>query len=136
MGGYVAERCISKFDPDMLVGFSWGGGIVSWMIASRRWTGPALLLAPTLQKMRGIACIWPKLPSEDGSSEDAGVTLCHVIHANGDPFCPDSQVETFQRAGFKVHRYNDDHPLCGRETIEAITRSFQQLLETRRTGVS
>jgi hypothetical protein len=42
----VAEEAILSFRPDIVVGYSWGGGIMYYLIERGIWTGPCLLLAP------------------------------------------------------------------------------------------
>merc|ERR1712216_905899 len=102
-------------------GFSWGGGVLCWMIAEGTWAGPAVLLAPTVQKMRCVACFWPSLPRAAVEVQQA---RCHVFHANGDPFCPDAQLEMFTAAGFRVQRFNDSHMLDGHSALKAISESL------------
>lgn len=120
----VAEARILELRPDVVVGFSWGGGVLCWLLAERRWTGPAVLLAPTLHKVRGAACLsGPKLASpRDGAP-------VHVFHAKGDPFCPDEQVDEFRAADWEVHLHGDNHVLCSRRTVDEIASTLQRLLD-------
>ena len=39
-GVHLCSRAIHTFKPDVVVGFSWGGGIACWLLAECRWAGP------------------------------------------------------------------------------------------------
>lgn len=117
----IASDRIEQLNPDVLVGFSWGGGIACWLLAERRWTGPTVLLAPTLHKICAAAC---------ASVPSFSVQDCHVsvFHANGDPFCPDSQIDTFRGLGCEVQCFDDSHILCSRAALDRIGARLRQVL--------
>mmetsp|Transcript_107888 Transcript_107888/g.299932 ORF Transcript_107888/g.299932 Transcript_107888/m.299932 type:complete len:220 (-) Transcript_107888:22-681(-) len=123
-GMRITEQRIKEVQPDAIVAFSWGGGVACWLLASGRWSGPTLLLAPALSAMRSIACGGPRrLPEpHDGAP-------VHVFHAMHDAFCPDSQAHEFELAGCKVHRCNDDHILC--RSVREISQTLRQVLEAQ-----
>jgi len=52
----AAELCLKGGTVDLVVGFSWGGGVACWLLSERRWRGPTLLLAPTLEAMASGSC--------------------------------------------------------------------------------
>ena len=58
----AAERVIRGRGVDVVVGFSWGGGIGCFLLNERRWRGPTLLLAPTLSAMASAARLAPLSP--------------------------------------------------------------------------
>lgn len=119
----IACANMDSFGPDLLLGFSWGGGIASWLIAERKWTGPAILLAPTVRAVGRVACMRRARLSQAGDCSQV-----HVFHADGDPFCPDVQVQDFSDDGCEVHRCNDEHVLLQRGTVEQIAKCLQELL--------
>ncbi|CAE7336525.1 unnamed protein product [Symbiodinium sp. CCMP2456] len=54
-GLWTTSRAIRDFQPDVLLGFSWGGGVALWLLSQGRWKGPTLLLAPTVNAMSWAA---------------------------------------------------------------------------------
>eukprot|EP00927_Polykrikos_kofoidii_P079854 TRINITY_DN76690_c0_g1_i1.p1 TRINITY_DN76690_c0_g1~~TRINITY_DN76690_c0_g1_i1.p1 ORF type:complete len:307 (+),score=35.94 TRINITY_DN76690_c0_g1_i1:96-923(+) len=133
-GVRVARGLIRSWEPDVVVGFSWGGGVASWLLADGSWSGPLVLLAPTLEKMRSIACLpVPKLEPVSGSmaaaASSVGLALRHVFHADGDPFCPESQLKVYRNADFEIHHLRDNHVLCGRASLDGISECLHRLLD-------
>lgn len=120
---WVAAGALRSFEPDVLVGFSWGGGVACWLLAARRWAGPTVLLAPTVQAMARVQCA--ALPQLPGPGRAAPV---HVFHARHDGFCPEAQARELAAAGCEVHWCDDDHVLCSRTSVLAIGRCLRQLL--------
>ena len=55
-GLYVCGRAIRSHEPDVVLAFSWGGGVALWLLAEGLWRGPTLLLAPTVQAMARLGC--------------------------------------------------------------------------------
>ena len=51
----IAAAAISKHAIDVVVGYSWGGGVACFLLGEGRWSGASLLLAPTLHAMTGAA---------------------------------------------------------------------------------
>ncbi|TNE91521.1 MAG: hypothetical protein EP330_05040 [Deltaproteobacteria bacterium] len=47
----VAAEAASRSEADVLVGSSWGGAVAAELLASGRWTKPALLLAPAMGRV-------------------------------------------------------------------------------------
>lgn len=120
---WVASGAVRSFEPDVLIGFSWGGGVACWLLAARRWSGPTILLAPTVRAMACVQCSGlPKLP------RSPEISPVHVFHAEYDGFCPESQADELRAAGCEVYWCRDDHVLCGRSTVDEISRCLRQLL--------
>ena len=108
----IAARVIARHHIDVVVGFSWGGGIACWLLAERnKWRGPTLLLAPTVAAMSGIARLAkPRfLASAESASDEPAAPLVHVVHAMYDGFCPASQHEYFAATGAAMHLCDDIH---------------------------
>lgn len=110
---WIASASIRTFKPDVLVGFSWGGGIVCWLLASRRWSGATILLAPTFHAMASAACA-PALRLPTLKSP------VYAFHARGDGFCPYAQVQELDEAGYKVHVRDDSHTLDSHSSVQEI----------------
>eukprot|EP00913_Durusdinium_trenchii_P019794 g18607.t1 len=125
-----AGRALRDFEPDVVLAFSWGGGLALWLLAERRWTGPTLLLAPTVNAMACVSCrSSPRFPAPRSSAP------VHVFHAEqehgqllSDGFCPASQVAALRGAGCELHLCDDNHVLLRRQTVEEIHSCLKQLL--------
>ena len=115
--GYLREnRC------DVVVGFSWGGGIACWLLSEKIWNGPTLILAPTIQAMAKFA--WIPLPAFS-----ALPSIVHVFHANGDPFCPEYQLTHLRSSGSSIHICDDSHVFQTRDSEREIVATFRQVLQ-------
>jgi len=119
-GARIAMGAIERTDPDMLIGFSWGGAVAWELCASHRWTGPTVLLAPTVSAICGITFSSPPKLRVPACSE------VHVFHAREDPFCPDAQHSYLQEDGCVMHLHTDNHMLCGRHTVSDIIQTITQ----------
>eukprot|EP00960_Hanusia_phi_P033255 750370-Hanusia_phi.AAC.2 len=125
---YSIKRCIAAASAhvkekryDVVVGFSWGGGIGCWLLSEKIWNGPTMLLAPTVQVMAKFA--WIPLPVFSGSP-----TQVHIFHANGDPFCPEYQLTHLRSSGSSIHVCDDSHVFQSRESEREIVSTFRQIL--------
>ncbi|CAJ1453067.1 unnamed protein product [Effrenium voratum] len=124
-GLWTASRAIRDFQPDVVLAFSWGGGLALWLLSERRWSGPTLLLAPTVKAMSCVSCCsMPRLPPLRSA--------VHVFHAENDGFCPSSQVAALSGAGCELHICDDNHVLLRRQTVEEIHACLKQLLSLPR----
>mmetsp|Transcript_12629 Transcript_12629/g.16400 ORF Transcript_12629/g.16400 Transcript_12629/m.16400 type:complete len:248 (+) Transcript_12629:88-831(+) len=47
----VAVKALKKTQPDIVVGFSWGGCLACHLLESELWKGPTVLLAPAYDKL-------------------------------------------------------------------------------------
>lgn len=122
-GLWTISRAINDFQPDVILAFSWGGGLALWLLAERRWRGPTLLLAPTVKAMACVACrALPRFPAP------SALAPVHVFHAHHDGFCPESQVAVLSAAGCELHLCDDNHVLLRRQTVEEIHSCLKQLL--------
>lgn len=107
----------------LLVGFSWGGGVVHALLAretmrNNGFRGPALLLAPTTTAMCSAALLrWPRLRGAD----------VEVVHALQDGFCPDAQVDAYRQTGHTVHTVSDAHTLDSPRSIDLIVSAALSL---------
>ena len=149
----IANSAIAAHKIEVVVGFSWGGGIGCWLLHDRMWMGPTLLLAPTLDAMASAA--WLPLGSapffssdgrdnqalerealrnhtdEDyahasGTCDDPSV---HMFHATFDGFCPKSQLDALRTTGASVYVCRDGHTLDSPKTLEEIESAFSDLCE-------
>jgi hypothetical protein len=48
----VMERALKQYEPDVVVGSSWGGAIATWCLVAGSWSGPTVLLAPAYHRVR------------------------------------------------------------------------------------
>ena len=141
----TAERTIAQHGVDVVVGFSWGGGIACWLLAKQQWRGPTLLLAPTVAGMASAARL-PKPVFSAASSAEATArmaaesppALVHIFHASDDTFfCPDSQHAALAASGAAMHICEDDiHIFANRQSERRIVDTFASMLAAVRTPPS
>lgn len=124
---------------DLVVGFSWGGGVACWLLDEGGWSGRTLLLAPTVFAMASASR--QALPQFEvprchrrgvGNGGEAGL---YAFCASADPFCPSGQVPYLRQRGAEVRVVRDAHVLDGAHTWEQIKRSFEELLEISGTDM-
>lgn len=121
-GVWTAGRAIRDFHPDVVLAFSWGGGVALWLLAARGWKGPTILLAPTMKAMACVSCCaMPKF------LQPARAPV-HVFHAEHDGFCPASQVQFFNSVGYNVHVCDDDHVLLRQRSVQEIAKCLRDML--------
>lgn len=121
---WLAQAVIEEHRPDLLIGFSWGGAVAWELIASRKWSGPSILLAPTVS----IIARWACTGAATVSLAPATAAQCHVFHAGPgqDPFCPDEQHTYMSAAGCVTHVYQrESHVLRGREVVADILEAVE-----------
>lgn len=47
----VQAQALHDYPPDIVIGSSWGGAVAAALLATGRWRGPTILLAPACQKI-------------------------------------------------------------------------------------
>lgn len=75
--GYCIRQCVASYaqaivdkQPDVLVAFSWGGGIATGLISQGLWSGPTILIAPAGHVMWSHAGLdSPSLASASSASQ-------------------------------------------------------------------
>lgn len=103
--GHLLDDCVESYSRvlsqeriDVVIGYSWGGGIACALLNSKVWAGPTLLLSPAGEEMWDHAMRWPPALSKDKidpnarvltvqGSNDLVVPLKHVkkMYRNVDP---------------------------------------------------
>eukprot|EP00927_Polykrikos_kofoidii_P014023 TRINITY_DN16111_c0_g1_i1.p1 TRINITY_DN16111_c0_g1~~TRINITY_DN16111_c0_g1_i1.p1 ORF type:complete len:260 (+),score=41.82 TRINITY_DN16111_c0_g1_i1:221-1000(+) len=118
----IASDAIERFQPDAVVGFSWGGGVACCLAGTHAWTGPTILLAPPLRVMDWASLRrMPAVPPH-----------VHVFHAESDIFCPASQHCELEAMGCLVHKCaGDGHGLCNPASVDTIERCVSNLVRAR-----
>ena len=138
----IAKCAIVLHHIDVIVGFSWGGGVACWLLAERNmWRGPTLLLAPTIAAMSGIALLaMPRfLASAEAQSDDPAAPLVHIVHAMNDGFCPALQHHHLAATGAAMHLCDDIHIFSHPHSVQKIVQAFSvcvQEARRRRSGSS
>ena len=93
---------IRRFEPDVLVGSSFGGAIALALLQREQWSGPTLLLAQAGQR-QGLRA---KIPP--------GVRVW-LVHARGDDVVPVADSRRLARSGtpgfVRLFEVDDDHAL-------------------------
>lgn len=150
----IAATAIDRHSIDVVVGYSWGGGVGCFLLAEGRWRGATLLLAPTLDAMASAARLPTPTPffvvpnhgrpvelgmapaNEHGSDDEeekesaaaAGSKDVYIFHADDDGFCPEGQRSALQLTGAECHTLHDTHDLMASHSQEAIERAFADLI--------
>ena len=105
-----AIDCATASDADaesaVLVGFSWGGAVVSELLAGGDHVRSALLLAPTVFAVAAFAGRNPR----SFQPQQHGVTVV-AVHPLYDPFCSAAQRAWLEATGCDVVAVPDDHVL-------------------------
>lgn len=120
-GVHIAEKAIREHNIDLIVGFSWGGGIGCWLLA-RGMEIPTLLLAPTPAAMAKFAMMRINCPMFKVRNKVA------IFHAASDGFCPPSQIRELSQTGAEMNMCDDVHTLSDLRSLEDIGTTFSQLL--------
>ena len=132
------RRCVStarfrvdRHRVDVVVGYSWGGGIACWLLADNGWRGPTLLLAPAVTAMASAARL-PR-PHFRASSAHADRVACapfvQIVHAAADRVCPASQQPDLERTGALMRVCDDGHALCRARSQEVVLGAFARCVE-------
>lgn len=125
----AANRAITHDGIEIVVGFSWGGGIGCWLLRDRTWAGPTLLLAPTLNAMASAAKRRVPVPFFRAAADaDVPGRTIHIFHATFDGFCPEAQQHTLAETGATMHLCRDGHTLDLDQTLSEVGEAFASLL--------
>ena len=88
----IATREILSFQPDVIVGSSFGGAVLAQMIHESLWVGPSVLLAPAWKKITGQCSLAP----------DKAKNLI-VFHSQEDDVVPfEDSIELVNNVGFVI----------------------------------
>lgn len=74
----LQEEAIKKFKPDVVIGSSFGGGLIVLLAMRGVWTGRTILLAPAQKKMLKIA------GEETSVLSIANLEKCTIVHGTRD----------------------------------------------------
>ena len=125
-GVQQAERYLPEVA--IVIGFSWGGGIVAELLRRALVGGDeqaaALLIAPTTALMASVA-----LQRDAASvvrSQDSNKV--HVFHGRHDQaFCPHAQ--RWEQTGVTLHLCEDNHVFLRQDSIQALVDTLAELLD-------
>jgi pimeloyl-ACP methyl ester carboxylesterase len=100
----VHADAIARFQPDVLVGSSFGGAVAVALLERQLWRGPTLLLAQAAVLYRADACL------------PGGVRVL-LVHARQDSVVPIEHSRTLARTGtaglVELVEVDDNHALSG-----------------------
>lgn len=98
----VQAEALRGFEPDVLVGSSFGGAVALALLQRGLWQGPTLLLAPAV----GYFGVAPSVPE--------GVSVS-IVHGTRDAICPLEQSRILARTGspgrVELVEVDDEHRL-------------------------
>jgi hypothetical protein len=111
----IQSTAIEDFQPDIVVGYSYGGAIATLCTCMRLWTGPTLLLAPPIDRLlKHAGTNMIKLQQD---------VMIHIVHGERDQTAP--LLHSKRLAGTSkvatLNVFDDDHSLtksCTRENLE------------------
>lgn len=130
-GVNIASRILREQNVAVVIGFSWGGGVLAEMLRLGLVGGPdepaVLLIAPTTVimasfAMRTDAPLTIRIP-------DSASQRVHVCHGTYDEsFCPHS--ERWGLTGATFHLIRDNHVFCRQESVRELSNVLATLLRT------
>lgn len=102
----VAKQALESSKPDIVVGFSWGGCLATMLLASGRWNGPTIMLAPAYISIFNLAKISGTEKSvtidKDTFETESAINLTEeqrglvkIIIAGDDKIVPQKQLRKF-----------------------------------------
>ena len=125
--GCVATQvdALSSFQPEVVVGSSFGGGVAVAMLQRGLWTGPTLLLAQAALR-QGQPALLPE-----------GVPIW-LVHGSRDDIVDPEESRTLARAGnpdfVRLIEVDDDHPLRASVADGSLVAWVRGLGELARTA--
>lgn len=128
-GIHFAETYMCRHNVAVVIGFSWGGGVVAEMLRLGLVGGPGqpaiLLIAPTTALVTSIA-MRKDTPLTIRVADGLGHRV-HVFHATGDEaFCP--HRDRWELTGVTTHLCQDNHVFCRRESLNELSDVLSTLL--------
>ena len=137
----TAANVIAQQHIDVVVGFSWGGGVGCWLLANGhiRWRGPTILLAPTVAAMASAACLplprfYARAEESTGATSADAPAFVQVFHATDDGFCPDSQHAALAATGAATFTCRDIHIFAEPRSEQEIVAAFASAVRAARPG--
>ena len=132
----IAEKAISSFQPDVVVGMSWGGGVASILLHRGVFSGPVLLLAPAGRQMASHCRNSPlaHLLAAPLPPEAHGF----IVHGADDAVCPVQDSVHLQSNAAQLRLKvlpNDGHSLSGLRQDGLFTRLLDEAHAARKRGV-
>ena len=130
-GVNVATTCMQHHNVAVVIGFSWGGGVVAEMLRQGLVGGhrqPAvLLIAPTTALMASFA-MKKDAPLTIRMADDMSERV-HVFHGTGDEaFCP--HYDRWGITGASFHLIHDNHVFCRQESVQEIADVLAALIRS------
>jgi hypothetical protein len=136
VGTQRAALLIRQRSVNIVMGFSWGGGVAAELLRQGRLgtscTPAALLLAPTTAAIARFTLQDDPARVVHIDASDQG--RVHVFHASDDGFCPDAQRECWEQTGATTHTCQDTHVFESASSLDEISRAFQSLCDLRARG--
>ena len=143
--GYVLDECVAVYArriqelrPDVVFGYSWGGGILCALLNRSLWDGPSILLAPAGEQMWKHAGRVPPTLRRGAIPSTASVL---TVQGDRDPIVPLEEVQRLHKgaedsstsaAGPQVELLvvaRGDHFLRGTVTPHSLLAWFSRLCD-------
>jgi hypothetical protein len=138
VGALRAAAIMRERRVDVVLGFSWGGGVAASLLRDGRLgvqgSPSALLLAPTTAAIARCALGSDAASSIRVDAADRG--RVYVFHASDDGFCPEAQRECWELTGATTHTCFDTHVFERSDSLDEISRALQTLCDARSVPVA
>lgn len=128
----IGAAAMRQRNVDVVIGFSWGGGVVAEMLHLGLVGGPGqpavLLIAPTTALMSSFA-MKKDAPLMIHVPNDMSQRV-HVFHGTDDEtFCPHS--DRWELTGATFCLIHDNHVFCRRESVHELSNVLAALIRAR-----
>jgi hypothetical protein len=126
---------MALFQPDVLVGSSWGGAILTFILSDGSWRGPAIILASAHRSLAKLSRFSSQETRIAVGSHTAPIT---IVHGRLDRVCApigSSDLEKqYREAGVpvKLHWFDDQHGLNEIFTAERVAAWIEAMLPERK----
>jgi hypothetical protein len=117
----IQEEVVKEFKPDLIIGSSWGGAILSTLILEGTWTGDALLFAPAFYKVNAICNIFKSI-KKDNTDNQSRIQIIQAYEDEmiplEDPFRLNMDFQYWNNPNSNLLMINDKYGHCFTELIE------------------
>jgi hypothetical protein len=131
VGAQRAAATLRQHPVDVVVGFSWGGGVAADLLREGHLgvhgSPSVLLLAPTTAAI--ARCALQRDAASAIRIDAANRGRVYVFHASHDGFCPDAQRECWEATGATTHTCHDSHVFERQCSLDEISRALQTLCD-------
>lgn len=132
----LVRRAVQTFQPDIVVGYSWGGAIAVEALYQGIWQGPTLLLNPAASLLfnhAGRCSHLSLVPPPKRIPASCDIPVATIIASREDPLVGEVSCQALADSlpGTKLHLITDDHLLSHHGSVENLAECIVELMERR-----